>query len=211
MFDQAVRIHTFGETPPERCPYLKFGGIQFLQGMDSVLGKYPELEIRKLPAPHRFDTGVWSKRPLSADCIAYAAADVQINNVLLGAMRLHEVSELLLQGVYTHSKRYEDYFRNRELKVNHTYEKDFILEEHAIVNSNNLPANHPHEHHTSRFKGKMKWDDTVKLLQSGDFSQKNKSKAFNNCLFFLQHNDWYTTEGFDELRRLARDFPFNPK
>ena len=27
----------------------------------------------------------------------------------------------------------------------------------------------------------------------------------------FQHNDWYTEDGFDYLRRLVRDFPFTPK
>ena len=211
VFDQAARIHTFGEAPPERCPYVKVGGgTRYLQGVESVLARYPDptnnAAIRKLPAPHRDNTEVWGKRPLSADAVAYAAVDVHINKVLLERMREHDVSDLLMQGVFTHSRRYEGQFRDRPEEVNRLIEKDFVMEEHAIVSASDLPADHPRICPMRRLQGRKKWDDAVTLLQSDDRREFNR--AFNLCLFVFQHDDWYTEEGLTHLRQLVRTYPY---
>ena len=193
VFDQAVRIHAFDEAPPENCPFVKEGGIQFLQGVETVLGRYPDLTgdentLRKLPAPHRLSSSVWGKRPLSTDAIAYAANDVRINKVLWNRMQMQmdltdegELSELLMRRVEMHSKRYEGQFRDRRVKVNPTTERNFVMEEHAIISSNELPASHPRHSSNRKLQGRVKWDDAVRGLQSKDLS--NKNKVYNACLF----------------------------
>jgi hypothetical protein len=204
VFDQAVRIHC-GEAPPERCPYVTEGGIQFLQGMSHILKeRYSSVSQQKLPAPHRcVGQHAWSQRPLSSEAIMYAATDVYIIKELLREMRSVGVSHILMQAVKTHSQRYEGVFRDRETEVNRLSEKDFVMEEHAIISSAHLPASHPRKQEASRQHTVVRWNEVVAQLRS----KQHSHTLYSQVLYILQHDHWYTKEGTGVLRKLAANYP----
>lgn len=208
VLDQAVRVH-LGETPPQRCPYVTRGGIPYLQGMQRVLDIHlPHATAKKLAAPHSsFDPKAWAKRPLSAPAISYAANDAYIIQILFSRLQQYELSEHLEKGVKRHSQRYEGMFRDRKKAVNRTIEKDFVMEEHPIIASHLLPAGHARMPGRGLGKAVDKWNTVVAQLKV----KKADSRVFQDVIFILQHNFWYTDEAYAVLRRLANACPFTPK
>jgi hypothetical protein len=205
IFDQAVRIHN-GEAPPKRNTYLYNGGIPLLSNMEQVLSRYSTLtKIDKSSAPHRWDNSVWKKRPLTEASVRYAANDVNVIKVLRQNMNAAAVPNWLMERVASHSKRYEAIFRDRSKEVVRTCEKTFVMEEHGIILENELPASHPKKPCQAAPHAQQKWDKAVTSLRL-----KGPS-AFDDVLFVLQHNDWYTDDGRKELRRLAQSYPFTSK
>jgi hypothetical protein len=58
--------------------------------------------------------------------------------------------------------------------------------------------------------GQEKWDGVVRLLKSTD-SPKPTGKAYEGVMFVLQHNEWYTDKGLQEICHLAGSYPFTAK
>ena len=174
--------------------------------MAEVLTLYssPGERLAKQSAPHEYSSNVWDQRPLSPEAIAYAVSDVQLIGKLLRKMRETPLSSQLSNGVQFHSRRYLDHLRNVTGTI--LNDKNYIMEEHAIIRSEELPPDHPKMRPVSPNKAENKWNDAVAQLRgkkAGDCG-----KAYSNALFILQHNDWYTAEGFAVVRQLARDYPF---
>jgi hypothetical protein len=206
IFDQAVRIHK-GELPPKRNEFICKGGIPFLPSMEKVVQRYSiETSVQKSRAPHLANMNVWKQRPLTTESIEYAANDVHIIKRLLQEMTKSEVSDILMQRTVEHSKRYESMFRDRSEEVGSYYQdKDYIMEEHAIVTENELPAGHPRIVSDTPSYTMQKWNKAITALES------KLPSAYNDVMFVLQHNDWYTDSGRQEMRRLAAAHPFTYK
>ena len=205
VFDQAVRIHQ-GELPPNHNKYLKTGK-RYLHGMEKVLERYSmntALKTKRTP-PHKFIINVWKERPLSSAALEYAANDVNIIRLLWLQMSQANVSDILLERTKLHSRRYESMFRNRASEVNILFDKDFILEEHGILDENEFPHNYPKKPGYIPSFVENKWMKAVSSLRKLDTS------SFNDILYILQHDWYYTDEGRHEIRRLASKCPFTAK
>ena len=118
-----------------------------------------------------------------------------------------------MEGVRNHSARYARFFRDLSDETYTTLKRsrDLIMEEHAIVDAATLPADHlrrPPES-GSRVSGRLKWEQTMAALKSRDRQQH--PNLFNDVLFILQHNDWYTKEAYVLLRQLCDGYPFTAK
>jgi len=205
IFDQAVRIHN-GKLPPQRNSYICNGGIPFLPSMEKVLQRYSiETSIQKSSAPHRQSAEIWKQRPLSSASIEYAGNDVHIIKLLWCKMRSTNVSDILMKRTVQHSRRYESMFRDRCEKVSRYFDKDFIMEEHAIMAENELPPRHPKINETKLSHSMEKWNKAIAALNL------KLPNAYNDVMFILQHDDWFTNSGMDEIRRLAAQYPFTSK
>lgn len=206
VLDQAIRIHN-GEAPPESNRYIKQGGLRYLQGMTEVLKRHStdEEKLAKEPSPHtKSNSNVWRLRPLPPAAIKYAATDARVIGKLLMKMRETPLPSLLEHRVQEHSERYVDYFRSAE--KSQLLDRDFVMEEHAICQSQELPVDHPMIPQDTRNLGQSKWNDAVMQLRGKQKVSTNK--AYNTALFVLQHKDWYTDEGLEHMRQLTREFPF---
>jgi len=205
IFDQAVRIHN-GETPPKRNPYVCNGGVPFLSDMETVSKRYSiEASLNKSTAPHRSNINIWKQRPLSSTCIQYAANDVHVIKQLWYEMSNSDVSNLLMQRTIEHSRRYESMFRDRAKEVKFYLDKEFVMEEHAIVTESELPADHPRNMRDTPSYTIQKWNKAIAALES------RTPNAYNDVIFILQHDDWYTDAGRNEMKRLATKYPFTSK
>lgn len=207
IFDQAVRIQQ-GELPPKRTNYFQNGGIPYLASMEKTLGRYSlseETTALKSSCPHKGLIHIWKERPLKASSIEYAANDVKIINQLWRKMSNCNVSDILMKRTLIHSKRYESMFRGRQIEVNFVRDKNFIMEEHGIILETELPLTHPRRQRKSASYSVQRWDKAVISLQS------NSPNAYNDVMFILQHDDWYTEEGRKEIKRLASHYPFTSK
>lgn len=206
VLDQAVRIQK-GEAPPDVNRFLLSGGIRYVQGMADVLPRYstPGSSLVKLSPPHnKYDSSVWGKRPLSEAALAYAACDAKVIGTLLVKMRETTLSEMLTTRVQQHSQRYVKYFRDADKSK--LRDKNFIMEEHALVRSEELPSAHPRIPREDNNKARSKWDQAVMQLCSKD--RELCQKAHSNAMFVLQHNEWYTEEGLERMRKLSTEYPF---
>jgi len=205
VFDQAVRIHQ-GELPPKKNIYFEHGGVPLLSGMEKVLSRYSaETAIGKSSAPHKRDSNVWKKRPLSVASVKYAGNDVNVIKILWEKMNSARVPTWLMEKVILHSKRYEGMFRDKEKEVHPCFDKDFVMEEHGIIIENELPSSHPRKPRKAANYTEERWQKAVMGLHS------KQPNAYNDVLFVLQHNDWYTEEARKELKRLSLSYPFTVK
>ena len=207
IFDQAVRIQQ-GELPPQRTNYFKNGGIPYLSSMKKILSRYSlskETSELKSNCPHQSHLHIWKERPLASSCIDYAANDVKIINQLWRQMSNSHVSSILMERTLIHSKRYESMFRDRPNEVSLIQDKEFIMEEHGIILESELPLNHPRRPRKNASYTIQRWDKAVNALKS------KLPNAYNEVMFILQHDDWYTDEGMKEIKRLASDYPFTAK
>lgn len=219
VLEQAVRINS-GEEVPTRNPYLKRSNIPFLKSMANTAQKYlsDNKEVMKWMANKQttsHDT-LWEHRPLSDRAINYASWDVYTIKLLYE--KLHEVGELpevLERAVEQYSARYESAFRDRATPLSSYSEEDknFKVEEVPIVDPEAIsrilgPRTLKSFPSYKNLKPLEKWDSAVKNLKN---PTTDKNKAFNDVLFVLQHDYWYTSEGFQEIRRLADEFPFTSK
>ena len=204
VLDQAIRIEQ-GELPPSKCPYLRADSTPFLQGIKSVSQRY-SIQASKTDCPHKFDPTAWAKRPLAPSDISYAGNDILVIRLLAEKMRQIKLSTKLKADVQVHSKRYEGMYRDLAVEVerNRGGSNVFVMEEHGILDPSELPANHPRRTPTS-FVGGIKWDKAVLALQ--DHGSQPLS-LFDNVLFILQHDDWYTEAGYDYLRQLVSEYPY---
>lgn len=211
VLDQAVRIHQ-GEVPPERMDYFKVGGnvpyVPYLSSMEKVITRYDlGSTMMKLKAisPHVAHKDVWMERPLSKTSIQYAANDANIIRFLWEKMTAIQVSTLLMDRVVIHSKRYESMFRERVNGVVFVRDREFVMEEHAIISESELPKDHPRNPRETSSYTVQRWNQAVKALKLG------LPTAYNDVIFILQHDDWYTDSGMREIRRLASTYPFSCK
>ena len=211
VLDQGIRIHK-GSVPPQKCQYLTSGEIPALPNMDTVAARLG-LSTAKLPKPHAYSSQVWAERPLKASAIAYAANDVHVIRQMFIKSRSVQLERQLKNAVMEHSKRYEGMFRDLDSAAHSVkmLDKTFLCEEHPIIQESALPTSHPRLPAESQRQslGREKWDAAVHALLTKDTS--NPSKVFNNVLFILQHNDWYTTEAYAYLRQLSASYPFTAK
>jgi len=197
VFDQAVRIHQ-GELPPKKNIYFTQAGLPLLSGMEKVLSHYSaETAIGKSSAPHRGDSNVWKKRPLSVASVNYAGNDVNVIKILWEKMDNVRVPTWLMEKVILHSKRYEGMFRDKEKEVDRYFEKNFVMEEHGIILENELPSSHPRKPSKAATYTEERWQKAVMGLHS------KQPNVYNDVLFVLQHNDWYTEEARKEMKRLS--------
>lgn len=132
VLDQACRIAA-GEAPPAR----RGAWVPFVRGMSRVAESYIDAGTRRelghhLPAPHKGDEDVWVRRPLSANAVRYAAADVHTIALMAAAMR-DRVTPALRGRAELHSQRYTAAFREREAAPEWPADKAVILEEHSIL------------------------------------------------------------------------------
>jgi hypothetical protein len=172
--------------------------------MSDVADRYLKGALAKSSPPHKADSEVWGRRPLSADVVSYAATDVHVIASLYKEMQKVKLSVDLTTAVIIHSKIYEDTFRSATESM--LSRKDFVLEEHAIVGEETLPNSHPKRQPMGGTSPLLtKWNEAVESLSA---KNSNSSKAFSLVQFILQHDDWYTDEGRREIRRLAASFPF---
>ena len=211
VLDQAVRIQN-GEAPPQRNIYVVNGQVSYLKGMAEVAKRY-SVECAKVALSHTR----WDTRPLPGSEIEYAATDVAVIKELYAEMRKVELPAMLHDAVQKHSARYEDVFRSRAepiscikgFCVRHKY-KDEVMEELPIVDAADLPLDHPRNPVSdgSSMMSTVKWRKAVATLRS----REQSSTVFDDCLYIMQHNDWYTDAGRAELQRLAKNYPyFTPK
>ena len=115
------------------------------------------------------------------------------------------VSSILMERTLIHSKRYESMFRDRPNEVSLIQDKEFIMEEHGIILESELPLNHPRRPRKNASYTIQRWDKAVNALKS------KLPNAYNEVMFILQHDDWYTDKGMKEIKRLASDYPFTAK
>ncbi len=223
VLDQAARI-LFGELPPKRCTFLLNKEVPRLAGMDAVARR---LEVA-LPstkfAPHMLDSKAWEKRPLKAGAIEYAATDVHIirdmhdkawimirKRLISFKSRPWKAFWSLLEDAYVQrSMQYVSLLRDN-LNSRSSLDRKFFIEEHPLVDESCLPKDHPRRlGELGLCRGQEKWDSVIHLLKAAE-PHKDTSKAFNGVMFVLQHDEWYTDEGLEEIRRLAGNFPFTHK
>lgn len=121
-------------------------------------------------------------------------------------MQNEHVSQQLMRRVEIHSKLYETRFRGHPSVLDKTNEKDrhFIMVECPIILAEDLPADHPQiRSHGNRVVGK--WNAALAALKLGARGKPSPT-TFADCLFVLQHDTWYTTEGLQLIRDQARAF-----
>jgi len=159
------------------------------------------IELKSEP-PHKFNPLIWKQRPLTPECIEYAAIDVHIIKHLWYEMSKTKVSDILMQRTIKGCRQYESIFRDHPEKVNFSRDKDFIMEEHAIINESELPKYHPRRMKESECFKVEKWNRAIHALES------RLPSAFSHVLYILQHDEWYTDEGLREIKRLAANYPF---
>ena len=205
VLDQAIRIQK-GEAPPMRCIYVVNGGVPYLKSMANISERYA-VHSAKLTVSH----ALWGKRPLPEAAIEYASADVHVIKQLVTEMKKTELSEVLRKAVSLNSARYESYFRERESPICRNAfgmikdkDKDIVMEEHPIISPADLPPDHPRLAPTGKGFQLEKWDKAVAPLRSREVSKN----VFNDVLFVLQHNDWYTDAARTELQNLSRSYPY---
>lgn len=215
VLDQAVRIQN-GDAPPRQCPYLKDASFAFpcLQSMSAVaercLGPNIAESLTK-SAPHKSDPEIWMKRRMSTEVISYAASDVHAIKHIFLELKKTALSDLLSERVTMHSARYEKAYRDLS-KMDSVFKrlsKKFAVEELAIVESNELPSSHPRSSKNEMWFGNkalQKFNDAVTDIRS-----RNSKSAYDNAIYVLQHNDWYTDEAYDVIRELAAQYPFTRK
>jgi len=207
VFDQAVRIHE-GDLPPKRNEFVT-SGKRYLSSMEKILGSrysiMTSLVEAKVKHPHKHNLNVWKDRPLSSASLEYAGNDVAIIKLLWHKMLESNVSDLLMERTILHSKRYESMFRDRATEVSYSTDKDFMMEEHAIILESELPPNHPRKLGHAPSNPEQRW---IKAVQSLELRLPS---AFNEVIFVLQHNDWFTDRGREEITRLASNYPFTSK
>jgi hypothetical protein len=232
VLDQAARIFN-GELPPKRCNYLVNAGVPRLAGMDTVAKRLDVALHSTLIAPHMLDSKAWEKRPLKADAIEYAAKDVhtirEMHNkawilirkklVSLKSTPPWEAFWSSLESAYLErSMQYVSMLRDRASNLRSSslgslsiVDRDFVIEEHPLVDEASLPKDHPRRLGEQRVcLGQEKWDSVIHILKSTD-SPKPTGKAFEGVMFVLQHNEWYTRDGLEEIVRLAGNYPFTAK
>lgn len=206
VLDQAVRIQN-GEAPPQRNIYVVNGGVPYLKGMAEVAKRY-SVQNAKIAVSHTR----WDTRPLPESEIEYASTDVVIIKQLWVEMRKVELPTILRDAVHKHSARYEEVHRARAEPITRVFgrlrdkDKDEVMEERPIVDSADLPLDHPRHlaSEGSSMMSTLKWEKAVATLRSREQSRT----IFNDCLYIMQHNDWYTDAGRAELQRLARNYPY---
>lgn len=198
VLDQAVRIQR-GETPPQNCLYVNRGQVQMLQGLE-VVAKRNGITLQQMNAPHKSCSTIWARRPLDATSIEYAANDILAIKLLYHCLQSVALMPALHEGVRVHSKRYE--VDSRELPSNQQMNK---REELPIVDSSCLPRDHEHRlpDWPIQMKGRMVWDRASIALR---FKRKTKH-VFNDALFVLQHDDWYTQEAYEVLSEWIDEYP----
>jgi hypothetical protein len=229
ILDQAERILS-GELPPKRCIFLTDSYVPHLASMGAVAERLGVDIPGTTTAPHKLDSKAWEKRPLKEEAIAYAASDVQfireMHNKAWTMVRMKLASldanwekfwNQLEASYKQHSMRYVAMYRDRIEPPRHTSsqyflskdERDFIIEEHPIVDELHLPVDHPRKLGQQRGrKGQEKLDSAIQALKSTDGGIKVREKAFIDVMFVLQHDRWYTDVTRAEIRRLAGQFPF---
>jgi hypothetical protein len=98
VFDQAVRIHQ-GELPPKKNIYFMQAGLPLLPGMEKVLSHYSaETAIGKSSAPHRGDSDVWKKRPLSVASVNYAGINNDVNVIKILWEKMERIQRRLVRS-----------------------------------------------------------------------------------------------------------------
>ena len=198
VLDQAVRIQR-GETPPQNCPYVFKGQVQMLQGLETVATRNGVV-LKYMHAPHKTQSNVWARRPLQPDSIAYAANDIVAIKMLCLCLRQVSLMPQLQEAVQIHSERYANECRG--LQTNQATNK---REEVAIVDIDTLPDDHAHSLPAwpMHMKGRLVWDRTRIALRL-----KRKTKhVFNDTLFVLQHDDWYTAPAYVTLKKWIEEYP----
>ena len=176
--------------------------------MEKVLSRYSiiaSLVEEKAKHPHKHNANVWKDRPLSSASLKYAGNDASIIKLLWHKMLESNVSNLLLERTVLYSKRYESMFRDLATEVDYFRDKDLIMEEHAIILDSELPPNHPKNLGYAPSYSEQRW---IKAVQSLELRLPS---AFNEVTYVLQHDDWYTDKGREEMRRLASKYPFTSK
>ncbi len=237
VLDQVARIFN-GELPPKRCNYLVGAGVPRLAGMNDVAKRLEVALPSTLAAPHMLYSKAWEKRQLKADAIEYAAKDVHIIREMHNKawMMIREKLDSLkskhggnhggpweafwslLEETYVErSRQYVSMCRDRALNPRSSLDslsivdRDFIIEEHPLVDKGSLPKDHPRRLGEQRVcLGQEIWDGVVRLLKLTE-SPKPPGKAYEVVMFVFQHNEWYTHEGLQEIRRLASSYPFTAK
>jgi hypothetical protein len=134
------------------------------------------------------------------DSIAYAANDIVAIKILCHCLRQLSLMPQLQEAVQIHSKRYANECRERN--ANQTTNK---REEVAILDIDTLPDDHAHSLPAwpMHMKGRMVWDRTRIAL-----TLKRKTKhVFNDTLFVLQHDDWYTGQAYTKLEKWIEEYP----
>lgn len=204
VLDQAVRIYK-GELPPKRKDYLKNNSIPYLDNMEKVLIRNNiHIGIDKASAPHKYNFSVWKERPISNSLLIYAAKDVHAIGLLWIKLSEVKLPDNFKNQVTMHSKRYEQMFRERDEEVNFLRDKEFTLEEHAIISESELPPDHPRRPREGGTTAEQKWNKAVIGLHSNQPS----STIYSDVLFVLQHNYWYTEKGYNEIRELCKSYPY---
>ena len=204
VLEQAVRIQ-HGEAPPESCPYVKKQKSPYVRSMKHIAEKYTNIKKSSITTHC-----LWNTRPLSKIMIEYAANDVRVIKKIYDvlAKEFEYMSDLLIMGVRTHSKRYEGMFRDRADEVSYQRNRDFVMCEHPIVRSEDLPACHPRRVVDTRGRDVVRWYKVVRQLQSGS----RHPTLFNDIMVILQHDRWYTNEAFVKIQSLAKFYAFfSPK
>ena len=137
VYEQAVRLSD-GDSFPKRKNHRR-SMLPYVKGMSHISERYlPHDTMQHLGGtadngPHKTDRLVWKNRPLSDNNIAYAANDVHIIRELLNNFRHRKVPAALMLGVDKHSNRYLGHLRDRTTAATFETDKDFIMEEHPIV------------------------------------------------------------------------------
>lgn len=152
VYHQGVRLHE-GEEPP-KVTYTSRGRkyLPYVQSMAKISERYlTRTELRLLghnmPAPHKYDSQVWGKRPIRAQALHYAGADVHTICLLVKNMRRFELTPELLHRVKLHSARYVSAFRDLQRALRPwPHDKEIILLEHSILDDDVLPASMLREH-----------------------------------------------------------------
>ena len=202
VVDQAIRIHE-GQRPPEKCEYVKVGKTFTVPGMDISAARLG-LTVRKLPKPHVFRHNIWAERPLDEKTLEYAAHDIQVIIEMAKAASKINLSSQLQAAIERGCRRYETLFRDCSEDNMPTLADR--REEHPIISEEELPPTHPRLPGNHMLKGRQKRDDTVKKLKEYDSS--NMNALYNNVMFILQHDDWYTDSAFVYVRGLCRNYPY---
>ena len=229
VWDQVYRILVDEEKPQvDFSKYLENGGGPTVPSMEQALRRVGIVSSKNASAPHRHDSMVWKRRPLKKDCITYAAKDVELIKELdkeQGRAITKKLSEKssdpswhrlwkCLDGASkSRCKEYEGLFRDRQpTPIRRAFRKDldFILEEMPLISESSLlPTDHAKRGSWSKGGGIAleKWIATVNVL-NGEPGFVDVSKTFENVMYILQHDRWYTDAGRTEIRRLAEGFHF---
>jgi len=130
VYDQAIRIFKGEPYPKRRGTFLPY-----VSGMTKVGGNHLTRqdfsELHSGTPPHKYDSQVWAKRPLSESSWFYSAADGHMIDLIYQSMEKVKITPKLRLDVEHHSKRYLDHFRRYHRAVRYQ-DKEYVMEEIAI-------------------------------------------------------------------------------